>query len=301
VHGRSFKPDKVDLWKLWKGAVRAGIKRDYPPSKLRAFDDAKTEMIYYGNYSNQFLRSKGQSYNKVADVRDRQKTLESLKVYDANQFTKSTYKKLPGKASYKEFIADVLGGPVGAIGLGEELTSFAAPDMAHYWNPDTQYGSDVRYPMINPLRRAMDRGDRIMVVSHSLGTMISYDTFWKFAHMAEYRDKYSRKKIDRWITLGSPLADETAKRHLRGAQVRGRRKYPNNVVDWFNVAAEDDYISHDSKVRNDYKEMFKYGLIRKIEDYMIYNLSVRDGDSNPHSGIGYLIHPTVVNLICKWL
>ena len=42
-------------------------------------------------------------------------------------------------------------------------------------------------------------------------------------------------------------------------------------------------------------------LVKSIEDIRIYNLSGRDGKSNPHSGIGYLIHPEVAKLIARWV
>ena len=179
--------------------------------------------------------------------------------------------------------------------------SVVAADMRQYWNFDSEFGSNVRATMVGPLKRAMNRGDKIMVVSHSLGTLIAYDTFWKFSRTGEYRPKYSNKKIDAWITLGSPLGDETVKRNLKGAGASGPRRYPGNIKRWENVSAEDDFISHDSKLSNDYKRMFKKGLVDEINDQKIYNLAVRSGSSNPHHGAGYLIHPKVIKLITDWV
>lgn len=108
-------------------------------------------------------------------------------------------------------------------------------------------GCTGRLPMIAPLKEAMDRDDDILVISHSLGSMIAYDTLWKFCRTGEYRPNYTGKKISLWITLGSPLGDETVKRHLNGANATGDRRYPNNLTNWVNVAAEDDYICHDRR------------------------------------------------------
>jgi len=41
--------------------------------------------------------------------------------------------------------------------------------------------------------------------------------------------------------------------------------------------------------------------VKSITDKRVYNLSVRNGKSNPHHGVGYLIHPTVVDAIAGWL
>lgn len=300
IHGRSFKPPKTSLRKLWFDALLWGLERDRP-AQVKRFKASKKEFVYYGDLSNKLLRSQGWSYNATADIADRKKALTLLKAYAKNQFTKASYRKIPGRRPYKQFLADILGGPLNAIRLGEGLISSVAPDMARYWNLDKEFGSQVRATMVKPLQRAMDRGDKILVVSHSLGTLIAYDTFWKFSRMGEYRSRYSQKKIDLWITMGSPLADETTKRHLRGSGASNERRYPSNIKDWANVAAEDDFISHDERVANDYKRMKKMGLVDSITDYRIYNLTIRKNKSNPHSSAGYLIHPDVVSLVADWL
>lgn len=299
VHGRNFKPNRTALRSNWINALQYGIERDRN-GMLPAYKRAKKEFVYFGELSNDLLKSKGHKYNEQSDIQDRKITLNTLRAYNSNQFTKTTYKKLPGKASYKEFLADV-----GAVALGPialtGLIGLVAPDMHEYWNFDSEFGTNVRAKMIDPLKRAMNRGDKIMVISHSLGTMIAYDTFWKFCRTAEYRPKYSNKKIDVWVTLGSPLGDETVKKNLKGANADGSRRYPSNISRWDNVAAEDDFISHDSRLANDYKDMYKYRLIDDIHDHKVYNLAVRDGDSNPHHGAGYLISPRVVQLVSDWL
>ena len=300
VHGRSFKPPKQDLWKLWNEAVQHGIGRDRP-GMLRRYRNAKKEFVYFGDISNSFLRSKGHKYNAKSDVQSRKQTLAALIAYSKGQFSKATYKKLPGKTSYKEFLADVGASILGPLRLTEGLIATVAPDMREYWNFDSAFGTNVRGEMIGPLKRAMNRGDKILVISHSLGTLISYDTFWKFCRTAEYRPKYSSKKIHTWVTLGSPLGDETVKRNLKGANAEGERKYPDNILHWHNVAAEDDFISHDSKIANDFRRMHSLTGIQEISDYKVYNLAVRSGKSNPHHGAGYLIHPTVVKIVTDWL
>jgi len=300
VHGRSFKPEKAALRSNWLRAIEHGIERDRQ-GKLAAFRKAKKELVYYGDLSNAFLRLAGQKYREEEDVDSRTETLSALKEFGTNQFTKAAYKRLPGKASYKEFLADVGAVALGPLHLTEGLVSVVAADMRQYWNFDSEFGSNVRSTMVGPLKRAMNRGDKIMVVSHSLGTLIAYDTFWKFSRTGEYRPKYSNKKIDTWITLGSPLGDETVKRNLKGAGASGPRRYPGNIKRWENVSAEDDFISHDSKLANDYKRMCKKGLVDEINDQKIYNLAVRRGASNPHHGTGYLIHPKVIKLITDWV
>ena len=70
---------------------------------------------------------------------------------------------------------------------------------------------------------------------------------------------------------------------------------------WHNIAAEDDYVCHDKTVADDYKRMLQQRMIGDIRDHTIYNLSVRYGRSNPHSSLGYLIHPRTAQLLSDWL
>ena len=105
VHGRSFKPPKQDLWRLWNAALQYGIERDRP-GMLRRYKNAKKSLVYFGDISNSFLRSKGHKYNAKSDVKSRKETLAALTAYSKAQFTKANYKKLPGKNSYKEFLAE---------------------------------------------------------------------------------------------------------------------------------------------------------------------------------------------------
>jgi hypothetical protein len=72
-------------------------------------------------------------------------------------------------------------------------------------------------------------------------------------------------------------------------------------VSWHNVSAEDDYCCHDNTLANDFKAMLKDKMVSCIRDYQIYNLAVRYGKSNPHSSVGYYIHPRVGQLIVDWL
>ncbi|MCH8153029.1 MAG: hypothetical protein IH830_11750 [Planctomycetes bacterium] len=302
VHGRSFKPPKAKLKRLWFDAVEAGLDRDFPPSRLAAFKRVKKEFVYYGKISNTFLKkaaNKPANFN-TDDSASRHITLKQLKAYAADQFTERTYNKLPGKSAAGEALADLFGGVAAFFHVSDPLIEAIAPDMREYWNFESQFGSDVRETLSTPLARALRNGHKVLLLSHSLGTMIAYDTLWKFSYYSEYKD-IRNKKVDLLVTLGSPLGDETVKRNLKGAKAPGSRRYPTNIRRWVNVAAEDDYVAHDEKVRNDFKGMLKHDLVESIRDHRIYNLAVRHGKSNPHHGAGYLINPKVTELIANWI
>jgi hypothetical protein len=101
--------------------------------------------------------------------------------------------------------------------------------------------------------------------------------------------------------LGAPLGDSMVRQQLLGANRKGRPRFPTNVLAWHNVSADDDYISHDNTVADDFKAMLKQRQVSSIRDYRIYNLAIRYGRSNPHSAIGYLIHPRITKILTDWL
>jgi hypothetical protein len=140
-----------------------------------------------------------------------------------------------------------------------------------------------------------------MLVSHGTGCIVAYDVLWQMSHHPDYAPRYEQMKIDQWLTLGSPLGDTTVRRRLFGAQSKGRGRYPSNILAWHNVSAEDDYMCHDNTLGDDYKEMLRLKVVSSIRDYRIYNLAVHYGKSNPHSAVGYLIHPRVTKIASDWL
>jgi hypothetical protein len=305
VHGRNYKPDAANLKRNWVGALAHGIERDHGKRALNKFKKTRKTMVYYGDLSNAFLgKHTGKRWTKkreAADIQDRKEALAALKLYGTHEFNKKNYKRIRDLADvFKEAAANVFSGPLSLLGIGDDIVGLVAPDMEHYWNPDARFGSDVRWRLTGPLERAIKAGDDIMLISHSLGTIVSYDVLWKFSHYGEYQHLRD-KKINTLVTIGSPLGDENVKKELKGVQAKTYRRYPHNIGRWVNFAAEDDYISHDPRLANDFKNMVRLGLTARITDKHIYNMAIRGGNSNPHHGAGYLIHPQMSRVVTSWL
>ena len=203
IHGRNFKPGKDFLREIWFDALRHGLTRDYEADVVSAFDGIDKNMVYYGDLSNAYLRGVGRSYGADADRADRVQCLDVLKDYPPDAFLdeagQSNYEALPGKTALKEFFADVLGGPLAFFGLSEGLVYQVAPDMREYWNPDSEFGSQTRWTLTVPLLEALEGRHDVMLVSHSLGTLIAYDVLWKFSHYGEYQHLRG-EKLSCWMT-----------------------------------------------------------------------------------------------------
>jgi hypothetical protein len=306
VHGRGFKPDREAFGQSWLEAIGHGLERDRGAAARVRFEACARGFAYFGDASNAFLRDRIGPYDREADIADRRRCLDTLRNFTTRDFLgergREHYENTPGQSDFAAAVVDLVADPLAWIGLGERVIALKAPDLREYWNPDSDFASRARWTLTEILEPALRAGDDILVVSHSLGPLIAYDNLWKLSHYAEHRDVFETgHKLARWITLGCPLGNPTVRKNLKGHRASGARQYPANIREWINVAAVGDYIAHDPTVRGDYRALLELGLIESIEDHRIYNLAIRHGKSNPHHGVGYLVHPTVIEAIADWL
>jgi hypothetical protein len=301
VHGRDFKPRVEDFSDLCISALTAGIERDCP-ELIDQFNTLDKRLGYYGDLSNEFLTSKGLRYDEALDIGDRRNALIKFRALEKKKdFNVSRYDRLPGKTAINEFLADVAAPLLGKLGFSSMIMRKVGIDLSEYWNPRSDFAKKIRERVRSSICEALDSGRRIMLMTHGTGCIITYDVLWQLSHDAKYAEKYRDQKIDVWLTLGAPLGDSMVRRRLLGAGNKGVERYPSVVVSWHNLSAEDDYVSHDNTLADDFKPMLRQKQVSFIRDYRIYNLTVRYGKSNPHSSIGYLAHPRTAQIVSEWL
>lgn len=301
VHGRDFKPGADAYLDLSVAALRAGIARDYP-EQLDAFDAINKQLAYYGDLNAEILDARGKTYDLSLDIGDRSNALKTLRTVELRKhFGTRQYDQLPGKSAVPEFVADVVAPVLGSIGLSAPLLDKVAPDFAAYLDPKQDFAARARERVQTSLCDLLDRSERILLIAHGTGSVIAYDVLWDLSHDDVLKSRYGDRKIEVLITLGSPLGDRTIQRHLRGAKKKSASKFPSNVIAWHNISAEDDYICHDNTLADDFKLMLKQRVVSAVHDYLVFNLAVRYGRSNPHSSIGYYIHPRASKIIVDWL
>lgn len=286
---------------LSMAALRAGVERDYP-GQLDGFDVLQKHIAWYGDLSAEILQARGRKYDADLDMGDRRNALIALReITVRKRFGIRQYDQLPGKSAIPEFIADVSAPLLGSIGLAMPLVGSVARDFGAYFDPKSDFRENTRERVRTQLCSLMDRGDRIMLITHGTGSVIAYDVLWQLSHDPELQEKYSNKKVELWLTLGSPLGDRNIQKRLRGAKEKSGSRFPGNVISWHNVSAEDDYTCHDNTLADDFKKMLKQRLVSVVHDYRIFNLAVRYGKSNPHSSVGYYIHPRTSKILSDWM
>lgn len=170
-------------------------------------------------------------------------------------------------------------------------------DVRQYLDDVDGLGNRVRDLLLQELRPERSGKDSILLIGHSLGSVIAYDSLW---HLS--RRLRSDKPIDLFMTLGSPLATRFIRKSLAGAGQDGVDCYPGNIRRWVNVAARGERVALHRRVQPFFREMLDLGLVESIEDVPdIYNHFHGADGLNTHKSYGYLNHPVVAGRICDWL
>ena len=301
IHGRDFKPAEEFYMDLSLAAIRAGIERDYPDS-VDAFDVMNKDVAWYGDLNAEILRARGKSYDESLDIGDRRIALSALREINVRKkFGIRQYDQLPGKSAVPEAIVNIVAPILGALGFCIPMIRCVSKDFARYLDTKADFAMRVRQRLRERLCQLLDRGDRVVLMSHGTGSVVAYDVLWQLSHDPDYKDRYSDKKVELWITLGAPLGDAHIQKRLLGAKEKSAARFPLNVIAWHNLSAEDDYTCHDNTLADDFKKMMQQRVVSAVHDYRIFNLAVRYGRSNPHSSIGYFIHPRTTKILVDWL
>lgn len=301
VHGRGFKPPADEYLALATAALRTGIERDHPDS-VPAFKDVDVCLAWYGDLAASVIEQRGGTYDAALDVGDRKNALQALsEITPRKKFSIRAYDCLPGKSAVPEFLAGILSPALGTIGLFMPAVRRLAPDFAAYLDNTGNFAERVRERVRAQLCELVKRGDHVMLMTHGTGSVIAYDVLWELTHDPESQAEYAGCKIEQWVTLGAPLGNRNVQKRLLGAGEEGANRFPGNVITWHNIAAEDDYACHDGTLVDDFRKMMSERLVSAVRDFKIYNLAVRYGKSNPHSSVGYYIHPRVAQIIADWL
>lgn len=129
---------------------------------------------------------------------------------------------------------------------------------------------------VNKLVRPLFEDDEpVIIVSHSLGTIVAYSLLREFAK----KDRPRESPL--LVTLGSPLGIESVRKEFQKPRVR-----PNNVERWVNGADPEDFVALRPELTN---ENFGPG----IENYP----DIENGFDDPHSITGYLSDSRIAKAI----
>lgn len=168
-------------------------------------------------------------------------------------------------------------------------------EVLRYFSDEGGVASEIRGLLKTVLRQAWRANERVLLIGHSLGSVIAYDTLWELS-----RQDGDTRRVELFMTLGSPLATRFIRRSLRGSDRTGAERYPANIVRWVNYAAKGEMTAL-RPVRPYFSEMLELGLVESIEDAELYNHFRSEIGLNVHMSYGYLANALVAGRIADWL
>ncbi len=174
-----------------------------------------------------------------------------------------------------------------------DLESYFRSDTVSLANPDFSVREHIQLRLFEVLKKC--EGWDIMVIGHSMGSIVAYDVLFDHAH---------ELNINTFVTIGSPLGlpfimgRELAKQKLTNPGLQ-RPLVPGCIQSaWFNLSDIEDQVSMDHAMSDDFG-VNTFGVT--IEDFSIYNDYQMDEERNHHKSFGYLRTPEMARIVNQFL
>lgn len=168
-------------------------------------------------------------------------------------------------------------------------------DLRRYRLNRNDIAEHTRQMLKIPLRAAAESKRPVLLIAHSMGSVIAYESLWQMSHDGE-----EIVPVDLLLTMGSPLGQRYIQRRIMGHQENGVLRYPNYIRRWLNLSAIGDLTALDPLLANDFGEMVELGLIDAIDDRSTQNYFRLDGELNVHAEYGYLVNADTATIVADW-
>ena len=303
IHGLANKPQKRNLATAWKTSIEEGLTRNLGLSNPKL----NFVMVYWADllYKNPLHDDKNFDFDKLYNDEPYIKAKPGALIRHDEGWYDSV------RASVTDVTGSVLDTVKGFKGTGavaDWVLGKVLKDLAFYYDKNRRIKDRnnknrlARTVLMEELEKELIKQDsnRIMLISHSMGTIIAYDVLRDMGRIN--RKKNTNYQVPHVITIGSPLGIAHVKK-----KVYEERKYskvrlrtPTIVSDrWVNYADRKDIVALDTHLGDD------YGANRKgitVEDDIVLNDYVSPkGDSNHHKSYGYLRTPEISEHIAAFL
>ena len=285
VPGLLPKPEPVSHREQLQRCLLTGIRRLDPAiaddiENRAAFDVVSWTYDFYGAHRDIAL--------DIADI-------DAVLQIDAASERDITEATAPGRrfarAVYR--IGDLM--PFLIPRLANEKLELHLRDLRRYNRNVNDIAEATRRLLKVPIEAANAAGRPLLLLAHSMGSVIAYDALWELSRRDE-KDVV----VDLWLTMGSPLGGNYIQKRLLGNEESGDRRYPANVRRWVNIAAIGEMTALDMHLRNDFSEMLSYGLVEDIVDHEIFSYYRMSGMLNVHAEYGYLVHEVTASQVAEW-
>jgi pimeloyl-ACP methyl ester carboxylesterase len=168
-------------------------------------------------------------------------------------------------------------------------------DLRRYVCNEYDAADAVRRMLKIPLLAAASAKRPILLIGHSMGSVIAYDTLWQLS-----REQGEDVRIDLFLSLGSPMGQRYIQHRLLDGKAASERRYPDNIKRWVNIAAVGELTAIDMQLANDFAPMVERRLVECIDDRQVFNWFRLNGVLNVHAEYGYLVNEVTATVICEW-
>ena len=295
IHGMGNKPPPKTLKRWWQASIREGLK-SIKKADL-AFD---FELVYWAHYLHPVpLKPRMKDKDHPLFIED--PYLRALPDAEVEN---------PGR--FRQKLADYVSAQLDHIFLNEDLSinyeSIVDFIIRHFFEDLERYYRDkctissqksssakkmICSELIDTLKK--HRRKKIMLISHSLGSIIAYDVLTTGA---------ANLSVDTLVSIGSPLGLPIIKSRIfaerkQDSLPKGSLKTPDNIrLHWYNLADVRDKIAINYTLRDDFVE--NSAGIRPV-DKLVVNDYVYGDQKNPHKSYGYLRTPEMAAIISSFL
>ena len=265
IHGLANKPPADEKTRWWKAALAEGLARN----EGLADPEFSFEFVYWADLRYETPLSEDDNH-------------EPYRPYDGEG-------PLPAGdeapvVTAKDVLAPVYAGierveeATGVTLVDDVILEHRFDDLWHY-HAETGFARDVRARLVERLQAFRDH--RILLVAHSMGSVIAYDAL----RLLEREDPSLR--VQHLVTAGSPLG--LAKVKLKFEAEHGAIRVPNNVSAWTNLADGEDVVAIMGALGADYGQS-DVG-VRVVDRRVVNGYRRPDGEPNHHKSYGYLRTP----------
>ena len=295
VHGLASKPVKNQIQKYWQKIVLNNI------CQIDCF--TKENIFNFAYWADCIPTHIPLNKKNIKNLENSINNLIKLRKNFGSDF------HIGAGESVKHFFAEkgveLLNIFTNAMTIKDNIINFYLDEIKLYTS-DQYIADKIRKTLEKQLISAWNKSKEVMIISHSMGSIISYDVLWRFSHSGDsFYKKYRKKRVKNFTTMGSPLGDNFVKNILlnRKSSKREKEYYPTNIDVWHNYSALGDMVCFDESLADDYmKNMKEFGFLKDYREYInLYNPYKDDETPNPHKSYGYLIQPKLAKWITEFL
>lgn len=264
----------------------SGLKRHDPDialdvaSNLHCFDIVSWTYDFYGEHRDITID------NDAIEAVIRQESATDIDIAEASTFRRRLARWIFAVADFLPFLIPH---------VSNEKLEVHLRDLLRYYGNDNGIADHARRMLKMPLRAAAESGRPVLLIGHSMGSVIAWDTMWQMS-----RRDGDAVALDTLLTMGSPLGQRFVQRRLEGFRERGEKRFPEGVRRWINLSAVGDLTAVDPRLADDFSAMRKLSLVESIEDHRIFNYFRLDGVLNVHAEYGYLANAVTAGIVADW-